>query len=173
MMFGDGHRRIAEAFRGNNNAQIRKVGADRALLYAAGKALPRDLVESLTQQMLLRSYLREEAHDAGAGFMADYVFHGQRCPELRSGHQRLIVKMRGPGVAEGKAAGSSEEKKKKKRRKKEKAGAPAFSFLRRFFFFFSSLEPAALPSATPGPRILTMRRWWPLRSSGQRCPWNT
>ena len=119
---------LTEAFRGNNNAQIRKVGADRAHLYAAGKALPRDLVETMTQQMLLQSYLREEAHDAGAGFMADYVFHGQRCPELRSGRQRLIVKTRGPGVAEGKAAGgggASEEKKKKKRRKKEKAGAPA------------------------------------------------
>jgi hypothetical protein len=42
---------------------------------ASGKGQSRDVVENVTQQMMIRGLLREEAMDAGAGFQADYVFH--------------------------------------------------------------------------------------------------
>ncbi|KAJ1454991.1 hypothetical protein M885DRAFT_484002 [Pelagophyceae sp. CCMP2097] len=73
-------RNLADAYRGSNSAQLRKLGCTNAQLFGSGKKCTKDDVDELVGRMILSDVLQERSVETGSGFRVDYVYAGERAP---------------------------------------------------------------------------------------------
>lgn len=73
---------LLEAYRGGDNAQLRKLRASEAPLFGHGKRSPKQEVEDVIGKLIIEDVLTERSIETSSGFPIDYVFAGTRATEF-------------------------------------------------------------------------------------------
>lgn len=75
---------LFDAYRGGDNAQLRKLRASDAPLFGHGKCLKKDELETVIGRLVIEDVLMERSVETSSGFPIDYVFAGSRYGDFES-----------------------------------------------------------------------------------------